>query len=197
MELGSILGFSLVERGATSSTLVSEMARPACFTAPIDESTSLKSPSWRPKKLQRTSVAATGEASRLYLRIIMLIRLMDATFGFPASFIGFPLYVAVKECHGMKTVRCWADPFTSTADAAATKSYSHEIVDCSRPSSRSGRRSSLSMKVYFFSSLALWSSTSSIPSYPERLRLSSPTVRCDAKPAPPRVVVSRCPQKRA
>jgi hypothetical protein len=96
--------------------------------AEMDSIDSEKAPSCSPKKLL----------------IMMLHCLMLVVFSFGAFFFGFPLYVALKECHGMKIVLF----LVRVAFSGIWKSYSYDIVDCSRPVSGFGASSvSLILKV--------------------------------------------------
>lgn len=62
-----------------------------------------------------------------------------------ASFFSLPLYVGLRPFHGTKTCAC---PLR-IGSALVSKSYSYEMVACSRPlSGLRGNNSSLRMNVY-------------------------------------------------
>jgi len=125
------------------------------------------------------------DANEMYLRIIMLILLtFSRSSGFASGF-SFPLNVGLKSFQRMSI----CSPSFPTR-----KSYSQLMVLCSLPFGLCGNNSSLRMNVYFLSSADAMSSR--MPVYGDRSHtLSSPIVRCDAKPAPPRVLMSRFPWK--
>jgi hypothetical protein len=127
---------------------------------------------------------------KAYLLFMRLMRLMLWRSKLGASSFFLPLYVAVYSSQGIKIVIFESSLFA----VGIMKSYSCDTVDCSRPlSGFGGSRLSLRMKVYCL--LSIFSITSSMPSYAERFHfLPSPVVRWLAKPAPPRVLMSRVPR---
>ncbi len=122
-----------------------------------------------------------------YLRIIKLSLLTCFRSRGFASFFSRPRYV------GLNSFQCTN---TFPPSLSALKSYSQLTVLCSLPLGLFGKSSSFSIRVYFFPSDVLISNV--MPSYSEKSQSrSSPVVRWDAKPAPPRVLVSRLPWKMA
>lgn len=102
---------------------------------------------------------ASFDKSAAYLRIIKLIRLIFRRLRGGASFFSLPRYVAFRSLHAMRT----ETPLASASSIATRKSYSYEMVDCSRPvPGAGGRSSSLRMKVYCFASASVMNN--SIPS---------------------------------
>lgn len=78
------------------------------------------------------------------LLIMMLNCLMLVVLSFGASSFTLPLYVALKDSHGMKN----SIFLVTVAFSGIWKSYSYDTVDCSRPVSGSkGSRVSLMLKV--------------------------------------------------
>lgn len=132
------------------------------------------------------------------LLAMILIRLISATCRGWSGLDFLPRYVGCRSCHAMKIETSWEVGDVSEF-LGTWKSYSQEVVDCSRPfSGFGGRSSSFRMKVYFLSSELAGRMVSWMPSVLVRFQWrSSPVVRCDAKPAPPSVSKSKVPRKAA
>lgn len=101
-----------------------------------------------------------------------------------ASGLGLPRYVGWRSSHATSS---------SPPSWPATKSYSQLTVLCSLPSSLRGRTSSLRTSVYFLPS-APGANLRDKPEYGDRFQGPAESeVRWEAKPAPPRVVMSSVP----
>lgn len=118
-----------------------------------------------------------------YLRTIILIRFTFLKSN-GSALTSLPRYVARRSPHLTLTI----------ALSAVRNSYSQLIVLCSRPSGRLGNSLSLRTIVYTFPSEPAMSRSS--PSVSDRSQDKSSVVRWEANPAPPRVVMSRCPLNR-
>lgn len=162
----------------------------------------------------------SGERNRVaHLLIMRPIRLISDLSNGGESGLGLPLYVGLNASHGRKIeIASSLDPASSSSlrrDGDAVPSSENSASQLrplfARPSPLLPGISSLSVTRYRFGrcessafaecevseELVPVSIVMSRPSYADRSQCSVPLLCWDAKPAPPRVLVSRHPQNRA
>lgn len=138
------------------------------------------------KEQEKRPQNKSQKTQQAYLLIMMVNRFTLSVSNDLVSFCSLPRYVAFIACHGTNT----------PIPLLESKSYSKLIDDCSRPSAKGGKSSSLSVSVYFLPSSSPISRK--MPSYADKSQARvSPVVRWLANPAPPSAFASRVPWKRA